>query len=136
MKELFAYVAGLIDGEGTITLSKGKKTDRFRYPCISLTSTSKELVQVLRDNFGGTVCNHKTYKSHHKPSWSWSISHDRCLTLLENIRPYMLEIRKCQRVDLLLSEYKSLTKRNGKYSSDDIQRKFDFETRFFHPSNS
>lgn len=42
MKVTLDYVAGIIDGEGTITLSRMRKTDKWRTPVISVSSTTIE----------------------------------------------------------------------------------------------
>lgn len=39
------YLAAIIDGEGTITLTKDKE---FRYPVIQVTSTTYEIVDYLK----------------------------------------------------------------------------------------
>lgn len=124
------YTAGLIDGEGSILLSKGGRNDKFRHPVVSMTSTSKELIDFLKENFGGTVSNHKTYVSHHKPSWSWNVSYNAAVLFIEQIRPFLKERSKCKRCDMILTSYKSLTIRNGKYTQDQIQAKLDFERTF------
>ena len=46
-----------------------------------------------------------------------------------DIRQYMQEQGKAARVDLLLSEYKAVTRRNGKYSPEQLAVKLDFERR-------
>jgi hypothetical protein len=127
MKENLVYTAGLIDGEGTVTLSKGNK---FRYPVVSVTSTSKELIDFLHETFGGTVVIQKIYKHNHKPSWSWRLTYDRAIEFIQQIRPFMKEHSKCKRCDMILSTYKTITNRNGKYTSEQIQAKLDFETAF------
>ncbi|MGI8385235.1 LAGLIDADG family homing endonuclease [Robertmurraya sp. P23] len=44
MKEWEAsYIAGIIDGEGSITLTRMHKGE-FRRPCISISSTDRELL--------------------------------------------------------------------------------------------
>ena len=74
MEELY-YLAGLIDGEGTITLSKKHKNDKFRTPVISCSSTTYELVEYLKQNYGGFISKHKVYQNHHRQAWSWQTSH-------------------------------------------------------------
>lgn len=136
MKENLIYTAGLMDGEGTVTLLRGRKSDKFKHPVISITSTSIELIQFLKETYGGVISNQKTYKKHHKPSWSWKLSFDPALQFISSVRPYMKEKSKCYRMDLILANYKNLTKRNGKYTPDEIEAKLNFETTFFHPSDS
>ena len=130
MKEYLVYTAGLFDGEGTITMLKSKQSDKFRHPVVSITSTSRELIEFLKTSFGGTVVNQKTYQKHHKQSWSWKLSYDRAIEFIEQIRPFMKESSKCKRCDMILSTYKHLTVRNGKYTEQQIQEKLDFETAF------
>lgn len=130
MKEHLVYTAGLIDGEGTITLLKGRSSDKFRHPVVSVTSTSKELIDFLHQTFDGVIVTQKIYKDHHKPSWSWKITYDQAIEFIRLVRPFMKESSKCQRCDMILSTYKSLTNRNGKYTTEQIQAKLDFEKAF------
>jgi hypothetical protein len=129
--EQYAYSAGLIDGEGTITLSKEFKHSRFRYPCVSISSTTYELLEYMKTTFGGSISNQKKYKDHYKNSWSWKLDYDRALVFLEKIFPYMKEPEKIRRANLLLKEYKSLTPRNGKYTELQTTNKLRFEAEFF-----
>lgn len=46
------YLAAIIDGEGTVTLTKGSS---FRYPTIEISSTTLEIVEYLKDHFGGVI---------------------------------------------------------------------------------
>ena len=124
------YTAGLLDGEGTITLSRGSSTSKFRHPVVSVTNTSYELIDFLHKTFGGTVCTQKVYKQHHKQSWVWKIAYNSAINFLEMIRPYMKEVSKCNRSDMILLEYKNITNRNGKYTKEEIDIKLKFETAF------
>lgn len=127
----YIYMAGLLDGEGTIGISRSDTKGRFRAPYISVTSTTPEIITWLHENFGGTVSKHKIYQDHHKQSWSWRLRNvPQVMTLLENVLPYMLEPEKIRRGRMLLDEYKVVTPRNGKYSSDMLTKKLEFESRF------
>ena len=134
MKVLDAYAAGLIDGEGTITLSHNNRSDTFRTPVVSMTSTTRELVDLMRSEYGGSVRTHKTYREHHSNSFIWSVRHDRALAMLGRIAPFLREHEKSRRADLILSRYKAVTPRNGKYSIKLKRDKLEFEHLFFHPS--
>ena len=87
MEVLDAYVAGLIDGEGTITLSHNNKDDTYRIPVVSMTSTTRELVDLLHSEYGGSVRHHRTYHARHSDSFIWSVRHDRALKMLERSCP-------------------------------------------------
>lgn len=124
------YTAGLIDGEGTITLSKSKNS--FRFPTVSVSSTSHELLEFLKLTYGGYISNHKTYKAHHKKSWSWSLKRDSALYFLERISVYLKETSKKRRALFILKFYKKVTPRNGKYTEFQISKKQQFERIFFN----
>ena len=134
MEVLDAYVAGLIDGEGTITLSHNNKGDAYRTPVVSMTSTTRELVDLLHDEYGGSVRYHRTYRPQHSDSFIWSVRHDRALRMLARITPYLRVPEKVDRAHLVLTRYKDVTPRNGKYSSAQRESKLEFERLFFHPS--
>ncbi len=130
MEFIHAYAAGLMDGEGTITLTKSKKKARRR-PHVSLSSTTIELVELFKKYYGGTIVSHKVYKAHHKPNWSWRVEYDRALDFLKLVLPYMHEPEKVRRGSLLLDKYKSVTVRNGRYSEEQLLKKEAFEQEFF-----
>jgi len=130
MKHIYIYTAGLFDGEGSVMLLKSYKS-KFRVPTVSITSTSKSIIDFLTKNFGGIVCNQKVYKSHHKQSWSWRINYDAALNFLSKIYPYLIEEEKVRRTKLLLEQYKQVTVRNGKYSPELLAKKKAFEVEFY-----
>jgi hypothetical protein len=123
-------MAGLLDGEGTIGITYAGKSP-YRSPYISVTSTTPEIVDWLKDNFGGIVCSQKTYQPHHKKSYSWRLRNLSDITeLLENTTPYMLEPEKIRRAKLILEIYPTVTRRNGKYSEEQTANKLEFEKTF------
>jgi len=102
-KELIkAYLAGLIDGEGTVTLIREHSLNKFKYPVVSMSSTSIELINIFIEYYGGTVSKQKKYEEHHKQSYSWRLQSNRALALLSDILPYMLEPAKIYRGNILL----------------------------------
>lgn len=50
------YLAGIIDGEGSITLTKDKQ---FRYPVLEVYSTTYQIVEYLKEHFGGVISKKK-----------------------------------------------------------------------------
>lgn len=130
-----AYVAGIIDGEGTITLTRLYKNARWKTPIVSVSSTTQEILEFLRGLYGGPIVKHKTYQPHHKQSWSWRLERRRAIQLCEDILPFLLEPEKRYRAALLVQEYVEVTPRNGHYSQKMCAAKEDFEYRFFHPGS-
>jgi len=132
---LLAYAAGLIDGEGTVTLTRQAKNEH-RAPIVSVTSTTPELLRYLRVLFGGALCVHHRGTKKHSASWNWRIQHNRALRALALVYPYMREKEKRRRVRLLLNGYARVTARNGKYNKRLDRRRKRFEDLFFKHSRS
>ena len=130
MKKELIYTAGLFDCEGSVTLTRGHKTAKFRTPVAELSSTTKELVEYLKNTFGGCICNHKPINEKWKHAYNWRVSYDNALEFLKQIRPYIKVPEKTKRIDLLLKEYRKVTKRNGKYTQEEMTSKLNFERHF------
>lgn len=130
-----AYAAGLMDGEGSIMLSRAHAVGSaqggaFRQPTCTLSSTSRELVEFMLQEYGGFICNQKKYKEHHKQAWIWRVSYTRANKLLRRILPFLKEKEKIRRAKMIVEEYPKLTKRNGQYTEQQRQLKLAFEKRF------
>jgi hypothetical protein len=126
-----AYAAGLVDGEGSILLSRNHKQDRFRCPCVSITSTTPELLMFMKENFGGVLCTRKRQvRRHHKKAQVWHLQYDAALRFLVLILPFLREPSKKTRATMLVDNHKTLTPRNGRYTIEQIARKLEFEERF------
>ena len=110
-----AYVAGIIDGEGTITLTRLHRRENRR-ALVSISSTELPLLQyflrsavllrlkargcaVLHSPFAavrqtlsavgaGRITGKVTARTHHSPSFTYAISSRRVLALLSQIAPY------------------------------------------------
>jgi hypothetical protein len=134
MKVTLDYVAGVIDGEGTITLSRLHKTDKWRTPVVSVSSTTIEILNALVAVFGGHVCTHKTYRQHHLPSFSWRISGRKAVDVCAQLNALLLVPSKRRRAELIATKYVACTPRNGKYTDTLTRKKQQFENAFFHPS--
>ena len=117
------YIAGLIDGEGTITLSRKHKNEN-RQLAVSISNTEIQLLDYVLAQLGtGKITNKKTSQSHHTPSFTYAVYNRQALNLLEQIYQYLLTYKK-RRAELILKDYIRLTPRNGKYTQ---QMKLDRE---------
>jgi hypothetical protein len=125
-----AYVAGIIDGEGTTTLTRTHSGENRR-PVLSISSTEYDLLRYVRTTVGagrisGKVCS----RPHHSPSFAYVITGRQALTVLSQVVPF-LRTYKLERARLLLSEYIAVTPRNGRYTPEQRARRTEFERRFF-----
>lgn len=134
MKVTLDYVAGIIDGEGTITLSRLHRTDKWRTPVVSVSSTTIEILNALVAAFGGHICTHKTYKQHHLPNFSWRVSGRKAVDACTQLKTRLLVPSKRCRAELIATKYVDCTIRNGKYTAAQTRKKQQFERAFFHPS--
>lgn len=135
MKETeISYIAGLIDGEGTITLSRNHPGE-FRSPVLSMSNTSQELLDVMTNAFGGSISIQRKTKQHHTQAWNWRVTGRKAIDAIRIILPYLRHPEKKRRAKLIRDTYLSVTSRNGKYSSQLLSAKLKFEDDFFHPSN-
>jgi len=125
-----AYIAGLIDGEGTVTLCRKHRNENHQL-AISISNTEIELLDYVINTIGaGKITRKRTAKQHHTPSFSYAIYNRQALALLEQVLPY-LKTYKLKRAQLILEKYLALTPINGKYTSDMQQRRDEFVKNIF-----
>lgn len=132
-ESIYSWVAGLVDGEGSIMLGRSRKTE-FRSPQLSVSNTAIELLEPLQRIFGGRICNHGRRTKKHAVAYSWRLSHDQALMAMSKIYPFMQHPLKRKRIQFLIARYKRVTKRNGRYTEKELQRKQSFEDQFFQLS--
>jgi hypothetical protein len=124
-----AYAAGILDGEGSVYLSRNRRS-RWPSPMVSVASTDHELLEWLRSRAGGSIVQKKTYQPQHARSYDWKLTDRRALMFLEIVRPFLVIKRKITRCDLLLDEYLACTPRNGRYTLEIEARKRELIERF------
>jgi hypothetical protein len=123
-----AYIAGIVDGEGTITLTATHR-DENRRLVIAISNTERALLLFIKRAIGaGRITNKRTYSQRHTPSYTYQISARQALALLVQIAPY-LHTYKAERADLLLRDYIRLTPRNGKYDPETKLERNEFESK-------
>ncbi|KOR25638.1 LAGLIDADG family homing endonuclease [Clostridium sp. L74] len=107
-----AYIAGIIDGEGSIMLLKFHN-NQFSSPCISISSTTIELLEWIK-----SITKIGTIK------------YNNAINFLIQIEPYLVIKNKKERARLIIEKYKCVTPRNGKYSNEMIKAKEEFYKEF------
>lgn len=128
-REEAAYIAGIIDDEGTISLTR-KHRGEHRQLTVSISSTEPPLLKYVRKVIGaGRISNKRTYQANHTPSVTYAISNRQALAVLEQVRPY-LKTYKVKRAELILRNYIRLTPRNGKYTQAQLKKRDIFIEKF------
>lgn len=130
MSTKYAYLAGIIDGEGTITLSPPRGVER-RSVSVSVTSTTPELTTWLHANFGGRLRVRKARKPNHRTPHVWTITHRAAVCLLALVEPYLVITEKRRRAALIREAYATCVPRNGRYSITQLAQREAFEASFF-----
>ncbi len=126
-----AYIAGIIDGEGSIMLIKFHR-NKFPAPCVTIASASYELLEWIKNKTNmGTIKSKKNYKPNkHQDSFTYMITYNNAINFLREIEPYLIITQKKLRAKLIINEYKSVTLRNGRYSPQLLKLKKEFYDKF------
>ena len=84
--EIAAYCAGLIDGEGCISMG----TVKTKYTIfIAVVMTEEKAVRFLKKHYEGSLMKRQR-KHYHKPIWAWRVYARKAETCLRSIYPYLL----------------------------------------------
>jgi hypothetical protein len=116
----YAFAAGLIEGEGCITLKRKKAKQNTKHvtdmwvPFVEFEQTDGRLIDWLYGNFGGIVYKRKdreisingSPKKVYLGSYAWQLDHKKCSEFLKKILPFLvykkpqaeLLIRYCSRL--------------------------------------
>lgn len=130
-----AYVAGLVDADGSISLTRRHRNEN-RQLVLSISNTDFDLLRQVNTMVGaGRITKKRTYSRRHTPSGEFKIENRQALELIRKLAPHLLTY-KALRAELALSDYVRLTPRNGRYTEDIAQerRKFVQEFLALNPS--
>ena len=102
--EQLAYAAGLIDGEGCITIKKQRSSHGGKYlgrnytpayrPTLTVEMCDRGGLDALLAWFGGSIIIHKARLSRHRVRYAWYLSCDRAVDLLRRVSPFLLVKRR------------------------------------------
>ena len=95
-----AYIAGLLDGEGTVTLTRLHRNENRRL-VVSISDNELPLLQFVKKAFGaGKITRKRHYKDLHQPSYTFHITSRQALHLLEVVTPYLKSYKR-RRAELI-----------------------------------
>ena len=124
-----AYVAGLVDADGSISLTRRHRNEN-RQLVLSISNTDFDLLRQIKIIVcAGRITQKRTYSQHHTPSGEYKIENRQALELIRQIAPHLLTY-KARRADLALSDYVRLTPRNGRYTKDIARERSKFVQEF------
>jgi hypothetical protein len=123
------YLAGLIDGEGTIALARRHASEN-RQLVISISSTEPAILDYALKTIGaGKITRKRVSRKHHAPGLTYAIANRQALSLLKQVQPYLRSYKQ-ERGALVLEHYLALTPRNGKYTAQLRRERHAFEEHF------
>lgn len=117
-----AYIAGIIDGEGTVTLVR-KHCNNAHSPEITVANTDLRLLKWLQERLGGMIKKKMKKLPYHSQAYTWVIRDNRVIDLLNEIEDLLIVKREHSK--LITKEYKACTPRNGKYTEDLLKKKME-----------
>ena len=125
-----SYISGLVDGEGTITLSRRHRNEN-RQLVVSISSNERVMLEYVQQVSGvGVITKKRASRASHGINHTYKVSNRQALALLQQLLPYLKSYKK-HRAQLVLDNYLAMTPRNGKYSKDLLQARKLFVKRFF-----
>jgi hypothetical protein len=89
-----AYLAGMLDADGCISISKAKP-DRIglynpRYVLtVNVTNADEDLMRWLVERFGGNYKHRQRVSERHRQTFNWWFNNGKALNLLRLVRPYL-----------------------------------------------
>jgi len=114
-----AYTAGIIDGEGWISLGRngGAKGDKSISLIVGVENTNEWLIRWLYFAFGGNFHPVRNRTPQRQPIWKWSLSAKKASAFLKLVYPY-LNIKKPQ-ADIAFMFQERKTKRQCRRLSEE-----------------
>ena len=84
-----AYIAGIIDGEGSISIRKHSNRNWYEYQLrVDVKLTDQEIPYWFQELFGGGVC-FRAPIGNRKPAWQWTITDIKAANFLSSVQPYL-----------------------------------------------
>lgn len=95
------YVAGLLDGEGSIMLLK-QGPRRSRRPVVSIGMTDREPLEAIKSEVGGFIRTTRHDDPTRKDMHVWQVNGRAALDLLAAVRPHLVMTRRQALADIVL----------------------------------
>ena len=125
-----SYLAGIVDGEGTITLTR-RNIYKNRYLVLTVSNNELSLLKYIERITGvGKITRKNVRSENHAMSYTYQVYSRQALALIRVIFPSLRTYKK-RRAALVLKHYLKLTPRNGKYSSMLLKKRNRFVDEFF-----
>jgi hypothetical protein len=92
-----SYIAGIIDGEGCITIKLSRKNSK-RAPCytsdVAVSMSNEEVIKLLHQRYGGTYWVRTFPNEDWRAMYCWAIGNQGCQRVLEEVLPFLIVKKK------------------------------------------
>jgi hypothetical protein len=128
-KVTLAYLAGLFDGDGTVYINKSKPYGKYgkspnHWLIVGIANTYQELIDWLKDNFGGWV---KKGSKNRLQVLHWTLSSNEGSDFLNKILPYLRIKKRQANLAIEFQIHKKLAVKNNPgnraLSSEEIEKR-------------
>lgn len=125
-KQELAYTAGIIDGEGSISIVKAKtcksKTTQRGYLLelkVGVSNTDERLVRWLKKRYGGCIVKRRVANPRWKDYWEWRVQTAQAVHFLEMIQPWVLLKQQQIKIAIGFGKGRRIKKKSPKEMVDD-----------------
>ena len=103
-----AYIAGLFDGEGSLTYAKYKEKKKSgTYNCrrisMEISMTDKNVIELVHETLMVGTVRPKKVPTGMKPQWRWRCTFRDCLHVCKKLWPYA--IVKLHKIEQVIDHY-------------------------------
>ena len=126
---LYAYLAGIVDGEGSISI-KSESMGKPYVGYLTVTNCNYEMIKLFECEFGGKVRkrnwsnNQKNISKNWKPSYEWSLTKQQAAKALRLLFPYLRIKSRQATLVLRLARLKSMNKGTNARWRPDLHTRF------------
>lgn len=89
-----AYLAGIIDGEGSISMSRQYRYGKDKLPywriTLSVSSCDSKLINWLHEHFGGSIIANMYRGANRRLQHRWSVGGDDLRSFIKSIIPFLI----------------------------------------------
>jgi hypothetical protein len=98
MQVSWEYLAGFVDGEGSIGIHKSYHGRKWvcLTPCFQVSNTNREILEALKEKVGfGTITQDKRTGKNWRPTYNYCVQGFKVKLILQQLLPY-LQLKKKQ----------------------------------------
>jgi hypothetical protein len=127
-RETYAYVAGLFDGEGHVSIAiekpskERRRITRSHSLRLTVTNTNYEVIHWLQGQFGGHISEYQK-RERSRRCWAWRLNGNQACVFLMQIRKYLRIKAEHAEIAINFQTTKLKTRSNRSPSPEELERR-------------